>query len=280
MVVESVKRPKLNMFRFAKFLAAIAAQTTIVTSHARLFEASQGQLLRLAAENIRLRKRALEADMQARRELARELHDGPTQLVSALDSHIELCKLLLEKDPDKLAQELEAMQILARKAACTMRTLLLELRPLLVETEGLIPALELFLARWQEEATIPRLVLKVKSVQPGETISRRPEAVETALLAIVQEAVHNALKHARASQITIELEETPLALYIRIEDDGQGFEVERVIRHYGQRASLGLVNLRERAELIGGELTLASTPGQGTRITVCILSEGVRRIKQ
>jgi signal transduction histidine kinase len=104
--------------------------------------------------------------------------------------------------------------------------------------------------------------------------------VENALFAIVQEMVTNALKHAAASHIRVQLTETATDLQLVIADNGKGFEVEPVLRHYAGRGSLGLLNIRERAELIGGQLSLASAPGRGTRLTVCVPKAPAERRKK
>ena len=96
----------------------------------------------------------------------------------------------------------------------------------------------------------------------------------------MQEAVNNALKHAQASTISVQLKETPTALYVMISDDGQGFEVDSVMSNYEQRGSLGMVNMRERATLIGGELMLQSAPGRGTRLTVYVPTATQERLER
>ncbi len=104
--------------------------------------------------------------------------------------------------------------------------------------------------------------------------------METTIFAIVQEAVTNALKHAQANNVVVQLKETPTGLCTTIIDDGEGFALDEVMGDYGQRGSLGIVNIRERSESIGGELTLASEPGQGTRITMYVPRAKDERMKK
>jgi signal transduction histidine kinase len=242
----------------------------------------------LIIENTHLRKtvlvergRAIEAVDEARKELARGLHDGPTQLVSAIVMHLDYCKLLLEKDPSKLTEEIIAAQELAKQAMYEMRTLLFELRPLALEAQGLEAALQLLLERRQKEvAEGPKLILKTKSAHPNGAISRQDHKVEAAIFAIVQEAVNNALKYAQADNVIVQLEETPTGLRTIIADDGKGFAVDEIVSDYGQRCSLGIVNIQERAELIDSKLTLESAPGQGTCITVDVSKAEEGRMKK
>lgn len=260
--------------RFTKsdleLLSAIASYAAIAIQNARLHE-------HVLAE----RDRVIEAQEQARRVLARDLHDGPTQLVAGIMMSLDFCKKALEKDPSLLPKELDEMQELASRASHQMRTLLFELRPLVLETQGLGAALRVFLERRQKDiSSTPLLRLKVKTDHPGDDISRQDGKVEAAIFAIVQETVNNAIKHAQAQNIVVELHETPQAIHTIIADDGRGFEVDKVLANYEHRGSLGMINIRERTELIGGELDIKSAPGKGTRITIYVPKEEELRLKK
>lgn len=250
--------------------SAIATQAAIAIRNARLHEA-------VLAE----RDRVIAAEEQARRVLARALHDGPTQAVSALSMRLDHCQNLLAQGSKQVAEELDSTRELARLAVHQIRTLLFELRPLALKAQGLTGAVKLFLERRQQErGTLPKLSLKIEPMPAYSAISRQEEKVEAALFAIVQETVNNALKYARAKNISVELRETPAALYLAITDDGVGFDVNQVMSDYEQRASLGMVNIRERADLIGGELILISTPGQGTQVSVRVSKAEAERKKR
>ena len=125
-----------------------------------------------------------------------------------------------------------------------------------------------------------KLTLEIKSIDPDGEISRLDDKIEGAIFAIVQEAVNNAIRHAYASNIVIKVEETFTAIYVAISDDGDGFEVEKVMGNYEERGSLGMVNIRERADLIGGDLKLKSAPGEGTHISVRISKAKEERLKK
>lgn len=260
--------------RFTKsdleLLSATASYAAIAIQNARLHE-------NVLAE----RDRVIEAQEQARRALARDLHDGPTQLVAGIMMSLDFCKKALEKDPSLLPKELDEMQELASRASHQMRTMLFELRPLVLETQGLGAALQVFLERRQKDiGQATTLRLEVKTDHGGGDISRQDGKVEAAIFAIVQETVNNAIKHARAKNILVELRETPLAIDTIISDDGQGFDVDKVLANYEHRGSLGMVNIRERTELIGGELDIKSAPDKGTRITIHVPKEEEMRLKK
>jgi signal transduction histidine kinase len=254
-----------------ELLSSIASYAAIAIQNARLHE-------NVLAE----RDRVIEAEEEARKKLARDLHDGPTQLVAGIKMSLDFSKKALEKEPSLLPKELAYMQDLAERATHQMRTLLFELRPLVLETQGLGAALQVFLERRQNDITgeTPKLILKIETDNPSGDISRQDGKVEAAIFAIVQETVNNAIKHAQAQHIVVQLTETPTAVYTVIKDDGQGFDVDQTMSNYEQRGSLGMLNLRERTQLVGGELSIRSTPGSGTRITIQVPKEHAERLKK
>lgn len=241
-------------------LTSFAAYAAIGIGNARLYE-------NVLAE----RDRVLEAEERARHDLARDLHDGPTQIVSGLVMGLEFCQNLLEKEPKLLAQELVTLHEEAERATYQMRTLLFGLRPLILESEGLTAALRVFLERRQKGMKTPKLGLKIEgSWLNSNTISRQDNQVEAAIFAVVQEAVNNAIKHAQAAEITVTLRETYRGLYATIADDGLGFDVEQKMSNRKRRVNLGMVNIQERTELIGGELKITSAPGQGSQLNIYV----------
>ncbi|MCK6624219.1 MAG: GAF domain-containing sensor histidine kinase [Anaerolineae bacterium] len=254
-----------------ELLSSIASYAAIAIQNARLHE-------NVLAE----RDKVVEAEEEARKKLARDLHDGPTQLVAGIKMSLDFSRKALEKDPSLLPKELNYMLELADRATYQMRTMLFELRPLVLETQGLGAALQVFIDRRQKDITgeTPRLTLKVETDNPSGDISRQDGKVEAAIFAIVQETVNNAIKHAQAQNIVVQLTETNTAIYTVIRDDGKGFDVNEVLNNYEQRGSLGMINLKERTQLIGGELNIRSAPGQGTRITIQVPKEQSERMKK
>lgn len=252
-------------------LSAIASYAAIAIQNARLHE-------NVLAE----RDKVIEAEEEARKKLARDLHDGPTQLVAGIMMSLDFSQKALEKDPSLLPKEIEHMKSLADRATHQMRTVLFELRPLVLETQGLGAALEVFLERRQKDINeqTTKLDLKIHTTNPGGDISRQDGKVEATLFALVQETVNNAIKHAQAKTIGVELRENNQAIYTTIWDDGKGFNVDEVMSNYEQRGSLGMINLRERTELIGAELTIDSAPGKGTRIIIHVAKDREERLKK
>jgi signal transduction histidine kinase len=242
--------------RDVELLTSISSYAAIAIENARLYET-------LEAEHAR----TIEVEQEARRKLASDLHDGPTQLVAAIMMNLDFATKALEKDPSLLPSAIIEMQELASRASHQMRTLLFELRPLVLEKQGLGAALQVFLDRRQKDVgDRTKLILKIHTNDPSGDITRQDGKIETTIFALVQETVNNAIKHARATKITVMLKETASRIILSVADDGVGFDVEGVLANYESRGSLGMVNTQERAVSIGGDLSITSKPGEGTTI--------------
>jgi len=174
----------------------------------------------------------------------------------------------LTRDPSLVEEEIVQLTELGQRASHQMRTLLFELRPLILETQGLLPALDTFLTRRQKEEAGTTLHLQFQTERGDDQLTRQDPKDEAAIFAIIQEAVINALKHAQADNIWVRLAEQAGELMVVVQDDGVGFDTAAVEDDYEQRGSLGMVNIRERAELVGGRLTLRSATGQGTEVMI------------
>jgi len=175
---------------------------------------------------------------------------------------------MLEKNPVGAAEELERTEELARKATEEIRHMLFTLRPLALESQGLLAALQAMSDKMR--STYQQNVLL--EIDPL-VIDNLDTSKQTVVFYLAEEAVNNARKHAEASEITIRLnfqvQDKNLAL-LEIADNGKGFDIGRVSASYDRRGSLGLINLQERAALINAALAINSTPGQGTRVTALI----------
>ncbi len=152
---------------------------------------------------------------------------------------------------------------LVQKTAFDIRSLLFELRPLGLETQGLLETLRQYVSRWRDPSGTMQLRLEAPSQLP-----RLPLEVEGAMFIIIQEAVNNARKHAGPSEVTIYLYQEEGQMIASVRDRGQGFNLAAVESTYNTRGSLGLKNMRERAELIGGECRIRTSEGEGTTVEV------------
>jgi signal transduction histidine kinase len=194
------------------------------------------------------------AAARERNRLARELHDSVTQTVFSITLTAQSAALLLERDPARAGQQLDHLNNLAESALAEIQTLISELNP--GNAVGLIPALRRYLSgsRFHEKLSVALEVQGKQSLEPAE---------EQGLLRIVQEALNNTMKHARAAQAQVRLHlDEPF--WMEIEDQGQGFDLQQ-----GQRSGgIGLGSMCERAAEIGWDLQIVTAPGAGTRLRV------------
>jgi signal transduction histidine kinase len=227
----------------------------------------------IAIQNARLyheleleKERMLEIQEEARNKLARDLHDGPTQSIAAIAMRVNFARRMIERDGTSAAEELYKVEELARITAREIRHMLFTLRPLILESQGLVAALEAMAEKSQD--TYSQNVI----IQADENIVHDLEMSKQAVIFyIVEEAVNNARKHAQSTHVWVRLKrlEKEVAL-LEIEDDGVGFNLGAVDAFYDKRGSLGLVNMRERAELVNGIMRIDSTEGRGTLVQVVL----------
>lgn len=244
--------PNFYNVEHARLLKTFCSQAIIALQNAQLFE-----------DVHREQQRLLEKESEARRKLARDLHDGPTQSVAAIVMRLNFIKMVLEKgDIPKAIDEVIKVEDIAQRTTHEIRTMLFAMRPVLLETQGLLPALNQYADRLNKNEPF-----RVTIINRGYEGQLNSEA-EAVVFAIVEEAVGNAKKHAQATEIRISLLEKSGTLYVEIRDNGVGFDVEATQSTYDQRTSLGLINMDERAEIVGGVCVLESAIGKGTAVRV------------
>lgn len=236
-----------------------------------------GNQAMIAIQNARLyqdleqeKERMMEIQEEARKKLARDLHDGPTQSIAAIAMRVNFARRLMERDEQAAADELQKIEDLARRTTKEIRHMLFTLRPLVLESQGLTAAFDSMAEKMKETYDQNVLVSVDPNLLPELEIGK-----QGVIFYIADEAVTNARKHANAENIWIRLKtmQNDLAL-LEIEDDGDGYDVEAVDASYEHRGSLGMVNMRERSELLNGIIKIESAKGKGTRIRVLIpLSE-------
>lgn len=193
--------------------------------------------------------------------VARELHDELAQSLSALKMDTLWVRDYAAHAPEAVAARLTQMLVLIDRTVAATRRIAADLRPMMLDDLGLVPAIE-----WLAESFTQRSGVACKlSLDEGLELEW-PEPYATAVFRIVQESLANVLKHAGASQVRIALGKAPDGVKLLVQDDGCGF-LPTALR---QPCSLGLMGVRERAQLLGGSVTLHSAPGQGTCVEVYI----------
>jgi signal transduction histidine kinase len=224
------------------------------------------------------KERIMDIQEDARKQLARDLHDGPTQSVAAIAMRVNFARRLIERDPAKAGEELYKIEDLARRSTKEIRHMLFTLRPLALETGGLVAALASM-----AEKTIDTYEQRVVIDADQEAIDELELGKQGVVFYIAEEAVNNARKYAEAEVIRVGLKKVHReVVLLEIEDNGVGFNVGEVDAGYEQRGSLGMVNMRERTDLLNGIFQIASEVGKGTHIRVFIplTEDAAERLKR
>jgi signal transduction histidine kinase len=213
----------------------------------------------VAMENARLYERSRELSIvEERNRLARELHDSLVQKLFGVVLAAQSAGTLLDRDTDAARGQVEHLQELAHEAVVELRSLVFQLRPAEIGTEGLGAALRkhVDLLRRAHRADIALQVTGSPRLRAG---------VDEEVFRIAQESLQNALRHSRADRIEVRLDESPGGLALAVVDDGVGFEPDEA----GLRSRrLGLTSMEERAHALGARLAIDSAPGRGTTITL------------
>ncbi len=250
-------------------LDAIGRQLGVAIENARLWEElKQRDLLR-----GQLLEQAIAAQEEERRRIARELHDQTGQALTSILVWLRALEAEAEGSagvtfsPDRL-QELKAI---VADTLDSVRNLALELRPSVLDDLGLVPALQRYVRTCQERH---QLAIDFQTVALEGV--RLPPSIETGLYRIVQEALTNVVQHAHAESTSLLLAVRSGAIVAIVEDDGCGFDADRLMLGEMDERWLGLSGMGERAELLGGRLTIESTPGMGTTVFVEVPLEGER----
>jgi len=235
-------------------LSAIGDQVGLAAERARLYE----ELREKEAMRGKLLEKVISAQEDERRRIARELHDEAGQALTALILNLEVAEQTAEHAD---AQRLRRLRGIAEDTLAELRRLIYDLRPTILDDLGLAAAV-----RWYVKETIEPQGLAVSMAITGSD-ERLPHHVETAVFRIVQEALTNILKHAQARRAEIELQVGPAAVRVKIMDDGRGFDLSEVTTR--RDGGMGVMGMRERAELLGGRLQMTSGP-DGTRVEAVI----------
>lgn len=228
------------------------------------------QNLMTQIENVQVRQAlgvaVIRAQEEERRRVAREIHDGPAQLMANIVLRLEVTERLLATDLDRARKELAELREMVRSSLHDVRKIIFDLRPMALDDLGLVPAIRAYLAEYKS-----RYGVDVELGTLGQE-RRLDQAVEVALFRFTQEALSNAARHSGAGSIAVRLEFSPERVQVSVRDDGRGFDPEAVVAN--PEARYGLVGMRERAEMLGGSMGITTAPGKGTRVTMSVPLRG------
>jgi len=226
---------------------------------------------RMEAEKVQRDKEILQGLVQEqedeRKRIARDLHDALGQQLTTLKLKLELIRQLREND-EQLVSMIDETQIIAKNIDEGVDFLAWELRPSVLDDLGLFAALDKYVKEWSHHSG-----LSAEFINSGKNLSRFAAETEINLYRIVQEALNNTHKHAKAQRVGVILDTRDESIILIIEDNGIGFNLEN---EKNRSKGLGLLGIQERVALLGGTLEIESAPEQGTTIYVRVPIAGIK----
>ena len=262
-LADSVKELKLEILQ--RRAAEDALKASELTTSKLLVKS-----LEMQEELRRLSRQLLSIQEEERRRISRELHDVIAQTLVGINIHISALALETSEELGSLQERINNTHSMVEKSLEIVHQFAHELRPTMLDDLGLIPALKTSLRIFMEETGI-RCSLKVFA-----GIEKVPEVIRTTFYRIAQEALVNVAKHSKASAVEILIENLDGSISMGITDNGQGFDTDKK-QPSNKKGRLGLVGMRERAEMIGGDFSISSAPGAPTTVRIVVKSPRKRK---
>lgn len=247
-----------------QLLTTLSSQIGVAIENATLWR----ELKTKEAVRTLLLEKVITAQEEERKRIARELHDQTSQSVASLLMGLEMLENV--ESPEEIKERVEELRGITNSVLGELHDLALELRPSILDDLGLEAALERYIQEWSGKFRV-----KVDLHCYGLLNSRLPAQVELTVYRVVQEALTNIAKYAQAGSASILVERRKSAVTVIVEDNGVGFEVDRVLASPLEEKKLGIFGMEERVSVIGGEFTIESEPGAGTTIYIKIPLEEV-----
>ncbi|MEA4847078.1 MAG: sensor histidine kinase [Clostridiaceae bacterium] len=214
----------------------------------------------------------IKAQEDERKRVAREIHDGPAQLMANLVIKTELCEKLIDMDKEKAKEELGSLRGFLRSSLSDVRKIIYDLRPMSLDDLGLVPTLQRYISNYIEQNGI-----SVEFLVLGDPKALKP-VVELAAFRIVQEALTNIKKHSGAGNAIVRIEFTDDQVNLLISDDGKGFDKSKLWKAKEEDEGYGLLNMKERVELLNGKFDIKTARNKGTKVfaslSLNIIEEG------
>ncbi|MGR6837109.1 sensor histidine kinase [Syntrophomonas erecta] len=207
----------------------------------------------------------IESQEAERRKIAREIHDGPAQSLASMLIRLDLVARMITNEQKNVQQELSDIKEIGQESLTDIRRIMFDLKPALVNDECFSTALKEYFNDYEAKYNFD-----IEFVQLGQE-DKYDLAVELGLYRMVQEAITNVRKHAGVNKALVKMEDSGKNLTLIIKDEGQGFDINRMAN---RQESYGILGMKERVKLFGGQLDIKSSPGAGTQIIITVPVEG------
>ena len=216
------------------------------------------EMIENAKEKQEFGLKIIEAQEDERRKISREIHDGPAQMLANILLRSEIVERTIRNGSmDDAIEEIKSVRKMVRSSLYEVRRIIYDLRPMALDDLGLVPTMKKYVDSISDYSKVP-----IEFSFFGEE-KRLNSKYEVAFFRLMQESIQNAIKHSEASQIQVKLEIRRNSLTMVIKDNGKGFDVS-----LKKDKSFGLIGMRERVEMLEGELHIQSSPGKGTAIII------------
>ncbi|MBT2687177.1 sensor histidine kinase [Bacillus sp. ISL-47] len=258
---DDIERRLLGLNDTIERAETLVSQITVVMNYLMGDLKQMGEVIEDAKVKLDFGLKIIEAQEEERKRLSRDIHDGPAQMMANVMMRSDLIERVYnERGGDAALTEIKDLKKMVRSALYEVRRIIYDLRPMALDDLGLVPTLKKYLQTIEEYHS----TTKIKFANLGLE-KRLPAQYEVALFRLIQESVTNALKHAEAQEIVVKLEINQNRVAAVIKDNGKGFNIQEK-----KRQSFGIIGMRERVELLEGQLSIDSKAGKGTIVIIQI----------
>jgi two-component system, NarL family, sensor histidine kinase DegS len=256
---DDLERRLLGLSETIERAEHLASQVTVILNYLSSDLKQIGEVLEDAKQKQDFGLKIIEAQEEERKRLSREIHDGPAQMMANVMLRSDLVeRIYRERGIDEALAEIKNMKKMVRDALYEVRHIIYDLRPMALDDLGLVPTLNKYLKTTEEYFN--QAIIRFICI--GE-VKRLPAKYEVALFRLIQESVQNAMKHAQAKEVVVKLEIKRDTLTLVIHDNGKGFDINQK-----KFNSFGLIGMRERVEILEGQISIDSTIGKGTVVLI------------
>lgn len=258
---DDIERRLMGLNETIERAETLVSQITVVMNYLMGDLKQMGEIIEDAKLKLDFGLKIIEAQEEERKKLSREIHDGPAQMMANVMMRSDLIeRVYKDRGGDAALTEIKDLKKMVRSALYEVRRIIYDLRPMALDDLGLVPTLRKYLQTIEEYHSTTKINFSNLGLE-----TRLPAQYEVALFRLIQESVTNALKHSEAREIAVKLEITKNRVAAVIKDDGKGFNIKEK-----KAESFGIIGMRERVELLDGQLSIDSKIEKGTVIIIQI----------
>jgi len=258
-LARTLKNLEITIKRSEELITNVGMALKLLCNDLESASAQIGEVQQIQALGLSI----IMAQEEERKRVAREIHDGPAQSLANIVMRAEFCLKLMEKNPALLKDELQSLMDLVRGSLQDVRKIIFDLRPMSLDDLGLVPALKRYVEQYTRDNNI---FVEITVLGDEYDIAN---SLVIAIFRVIQESMTNVRKYANATEVVIKIEYLPDRINVVVRDNGQGFDVEKVLSEKNGVA-FGIVGMRERIQLLRGKFEVRSAIGKGTEVIISV----------